>query len=358
MSKFLERVLNTNFQESDVVQETTRLSGGIDKEIYKVPVLKKGERKAFAVSIFRNPNDWWKIDQEALLREIIEGDQETGIPGLAAAGFDHLNGQEYAFIIRDFIEGYSLDNLLSQFGQQLTEGNIGTLAADLGHRLAMLHRHKLSMFGMIGKPPKETGLSWGHYIFGKIDYYFKALFETPPDKRVGKVKVGDVVSTEQKLSERLGILQSSLYNCDVASLAHGDAYFGNFIANLDGNGKWKIMGVIDTEEALGADPEIDIAFIENWLHFTPYAELFHAQKGDFLSGYKREPPNPDYYLDRRYVYHILRSLSYLKALFTLDTAAIIRSDPKHVQYIEKHFAILKSLAEGYTLEDLNIKSLI
>lgn len=358
MSIFLERVISRNFQESDVVQGATRLSGGIDKDIYKVPVVRDGVGTAFAIAIFRNPNDWWKIDQEAHLREITGGDKETGIPGLVEVGFDCLDGQKYAFIIRDFIEGHSLHELLSQIDQQSSEVDIGALAADLGHKLATLHRHRLDMFGMMGKPSDVTDTNWGHYVFGKIEYYFRALHKTSPEKRVGKVYAGDIVGAEQKLYAALGTHQSSLFHCGAASIAHGDAHLGNFIAGLDQNGRWKVIGVIDTEEALGADPEIDIAFIENWLFFMPYSELFYAHGGDFLSGYKRESPIPDPYKDRRYVYHALRSLSYLKALFTLDTEAIIRSEPKHTEFIEKHFAILKALAEGYTLEDLNIKSLI
>ncbi len=359
MSLFLERVLSTKLQKNEVVQGSIKLTGGIDKEIYKVPMLKNGLHQSLAVSIFRNPHDWWKIDQEIVFREMLEGDKDAGIPELVDVGFDYLDEEKFAYIVRDFIEGQNLDIfLLSQPDHQSNERGIETLASDLGYKLAMLHRHKLSTFGRISKTTDETCLSWSDYILGKIDYYFKALSELPPEKGAGIVKVQDIVNIEQKLYKSLGSHQSSLYDQEVASLTHGDAHFQNFIASSNENGEWRIVGVIDTEEALGGDPEIDIAFLENWLYFTSYKEIFYKHKGDFLSGYNRNPPSPDYYRDRRYMYHALRSLSYLKALFTLDTTEIIRNDPKHQEYIEKHFVILRSLANGYALEDLNIKSLI
>lgn len=359
MSLYLERVLSKNFQENEFAHNATRLAGGIDKEIYKVPVIRDGKNEPVVVSIFRNPGDWWKVNQELMLREILENDRETGVPELLEAGFDYLDGQRYAFVVRDFIEGDSLDELLlSQFNQQSVEQDIGSLASDLGNKLAKLHSYKMSMFGMIGKPSETVDSNWGGYVFGKIDYYFRALSEAPQEKRVGAIRVKDIVNIEQQLYESLGTRQSSLYGHYSASLAHGDAHFRNFITNRDENGKLKIMGVIDTEEALGADPEIDVAFIENWLHFTPYRDIFQDHKDDFLSGYIRKTPSPDHYKDRRYIYHALRSISYLKALFTLDTAELLRTDPKHKEYIEKHFTILKSLSEGSSLEDLGIKSLL
>jgi fructosamine-3-kinase len=359
MSEFVERVINRSLGKQDISNNYSRLSGGISNETYRVPTLIDGLTTDLAVTIIKDPASWWKIEQEYSFRKALEGDPEVRIPKLYNAGFDNLDDHKFAFIIREFLAGQDLDIVFaSRLATSSPEINAMSLATDLGKRLAVLHRHETSVFGLVGREHEVIYSGWGNYVLGEIEEKSRLLAELPSDGQIGSIRVGDIVNLLPDLHRSIGSLEWSLLGQKSSLLSHGDAHFRNFIANSDENSTWHINGMIDTEEALGGDPEIDIAFIENWLHFVPYGQRFYQHKGDFLAGYKGVREISDHYLSRRLIYHALRSLSYLQAVSTFDQDKFMNMDSKNLGYASKHFSILKSLAMGNALEDLKILSLV
>ena len=359
MSEFVERVMDRSIGKQADSYGYSRLSGGNSNETYRVPTLLDGLVTDLAVTIIRDPASWWKIEQEYLFRETLSGDPEVRIPKLYSAGFDQLDDRKFAFIIREFLSGQDLDAVFaSRMASNSPEKDAKSLAADLGKRLALLHRHQASVFGLVGRASETIYSGWGNYVLGEIENKSRLLAESPSDGRIGSIKVEDIVNLLPGLHRSIGSLEWSLFGQRSSLLSHGDAHFRNFIADLDGSGTWSINGMIDTEEALGGDPEIDIAFIENWLHFVPYGKRFYQHKGDFLAGYESVREISDHYSNRRLIYHALRSLSYLQSVSTFDQGVFMKADSKNLGYISKHFSILKSLARENALEDLRILSLV
>ncbi len=359
MSEFVERVLNRSLGNQDTSSNCSRLSSGISNETYRVTRPIDGLTTDLAVTIIRDPSSWWKIEQEYSLREILHEDQEVSIPKLYNAGFDHLDDQKFAFIIREFLPGQDLDAIftLLMTSSSSSERDVKSLATDLGRRLATLHRHQSSAFGLVGRASEVIYPQWGDYVLGEIENKSRLLAQLPSDQQVGSVKVAEILSILPALDGLIGSKQWSLFEQNSPSLSHGDAHFHNFIANSNEDGIWKINGMIDTDEALGSDPEIDIAFIENWLHFASYGQRFYQHKGEFLTGYESVREISDHYSSRRLIYHVLRSLSYLQVVSTLDQNEFASMNSQNLNYISKHLGILRSLARGNGLEDLDILSL-
>lgn len=361
MSQLIERVLNRHLKSQGHGLDFCRLQGGISRnETYKVsPTIEGVIPTALAVTIISDPSWWWKIEQEFAIHSATGSDPEVLIPQLFDAGFDDLDGQRFAFIIREFISGSDLDTVLeSELIGEFIEKNTRDLATDLGYRLAALHRHRTSVFGLLGRTNENVHSSWGDFILGEIIRKSQLMAKFPLSKHIVSVRVFDILNILPNLHKMIEPLQSSLYEQRSSSLSHGDAHFHNFIAGPNENNSWRIKSMIDMEEALGGDPEIDIAFIENWLHFSSYKQDFYRQKDAFASGYSNIRQVAEHYSSRRLIYHALRSLSYLRTVFGFDTEEFLRMNPKNSEYVRKHFDILRSLANGYALEDLEIHSLV
>lgn len=360
MPNLIESMVGRHLPEVPGGYRYKRLSGGISSEIYKIQPHNEGtEQKTLALTLIRDPSLWWKVGQEYALREVIQGDPEVLIPQLYDAGFDEPDGQKVAFILREFIAGNDLDTVLeSDIVGETRDQDIKQLASDLGFRIALLHRHKTSMHGLVGRETEHPVDSWENHILNELDYESNKAAQIQPDKQIGTVRAGDIADMLPDLHHFVGSLQSSLCENNTPSLSHGDAHFHNFIAGQKEDDSWRISSMIDTEVAMGGDPEIDIAYMENWLHFSTYKEDFYRQSHSFADAYMQVRAISPHYQSRRFIYHGLRSLAYLRTVFEFDTQEFLRANPRNQVYVKKHFDIMRSLAVGNSLEDVNIKSLV
>ncbi|MBP9847645.1 MAG: hypothetical protein KBD43_16440, partial [Saprospiraceae bacterium] len=229
---------------------------------------------------------------------------------------------------------------------------------DLGYRLGKMHRHSGTLFGQLGKSLEILYSSWESFILSEAEIEMKLISELNGDLQLGIVNADHIQTLLPQLEMLIGSLQSSLLRVSLPHLTHGDAHFKNIIASQNADQTWKVKSFIDTDEALGGDPEIDIAYIENWLYFSDYKNEFFGCKENFQFGYASECKTNLKYEDRRLIYHCLRSLSYLRTVFGFDTQEFLLANPRNMEYVAKHFDILRSLAEGNALEDLNIPALI
>lgn len=359
MSKFIETVIARHLPEEQGGYQHERLPGGISSETYKVePNDPDSSQGALALTIIRDPSLWWKVEQEYVLRDLIAGDKEVPLPQLYDAGFDDIEGKRMAYIFREFVRGTDLDTVLaSQLEPRTREQDVTALAHDLGHRLGVMHRHNGTVFGQLGRPEMSRP-DWASFVLNELESEGHLTYQLQENAQLGDIRAGAVQALLPDLQELIGSLQSSLSTVASPNLGHGDAHFKNIIANRGQDQTWKVRSFIDTDEALGGDPEIDIAFIENWLHFFPYKYDFFGKRHEFRSSYVGERQVRERYDDRRLVYHTLRSLSFLRTVFGFDANSFLSANPRNAEYVSKHFGILQSLAEGNALEDVGIPSLI
>lgn len=359
MSKFVETVIARHLPEEQGGYRHERLPGGISSETYKVePNDPNSSQGVLAFTVIRDPSLWWKVEQEYVLRDLIAGDKEVPLPQLYDAGFDDIDGERTAYIFREFVEGTDLDTVLaSRLEPRTREQDITTLAHDLGHRLGVMHRHNGAVFGQLGRP-ETSHTDWASFVLSELENETRLTCQLQEDTQLGGVRVGAVQALLPDLQELVGSLQSSLSTTTSPNLGHGDAHFKNIIADRGQDQTWKVKSFIDTDGALGGDPEIDIAFIENWLHFFPYKQDFFGKRHEFRSSYVGERQVGEHYDDRRLVYHTFRSLSFLRTVFGFDANSFLSANPRNAEYVSGHFGILQSLAGGNALEDVGIPSLI
>lgn len=360
MSNLIEAIIDRHLPHQSGGYIYRKLEGGISGGSYMVePAPNDILQNAIVVTVIQDPSQWWRIKQEQSFREAVQGDPEVLIPQLLDIGFDAVDGQKYVFLLRDYIDGKDLDTVLElELNGDNRNRDIKDLATDLGYRLAALHRYKTSAYGLLGKTEETSFPQWGNYILNELETESRLIEGLPADKRIGSVKTGELSALLPGLHTMVGSLQSSLFTVNSPFLSHGDARFANFIAGVDEYELWKIKGMIDLDEAVSGDPEIDITFMENWLHFSPYKEDFYKNSSAFKSGYNKVRPISPQYRERRLIYHALRSIAYTRTVFGFDVQEFLSANPRNQEYVEKHIEILKSLVEDNALEDLNILSLV
>jgi aminoglycoside phosphotransferase (APT) family kinase protein len=175
-----------------------------------------------------------------------------------------------------------------------------------------------------------------------------------PEKQLGDYRVDDVVSLFPALEKWLNDHSGALGTVESPRLAHGDARLANFIVAAGADGRWRVRALIDWEWALAGDPEVDLVCVESWLYSSTYQARFYQARRDFMAGYNLKRSLSPHYGEKRALYHALRSLSYLGAVFALNPRAFVRANPHNVHYVEKNCRILHALAHGYGLEQLGI----
>lgn len=330
-----------------------KLEGGITNESYKITPNEPSSQESSAVlTIFRARSSWSALDRENTINELVRNDDDIRIPKIIDSGIDTSDGVGFAFLLREYIEGDDLDTVLKTAHENGDKQTMDVIK-DLGFRIGALHRHKAALYGLIGKP-EEQHASWGEYIFGEIENEMQAIQSMRGSNQIGVITPESIIKTFPGLDLALGSSQYAFQKPESPALAHGDARFANFITVKKTDG-WVINGIIDMEEAVGGDPGIDFAFIENWLHFTEYKDEFYKNQSKFINGYLNACPIDTVYNQRRLTYHVLRSLSYLRTIFNLNKDAFLSKNPNVREYVNKHFEILDSISKGNGLKDLDIK---
>lgn len=360
MTQLVESIITRHLPKDKSGYSHKRLTGGISSETYRVePNNPQSIETAIALTIIRDPLLWWKVEQEFVLRDLIAGDTEVPLPQLFDAGFDDIDGIKIAYILREFVQGEELDAVLDRVLRTRTkERDFSSLAADLGYRLGAMHRHGSAVFGQLARSREVLYPNWASFVLSEISNEVRLASQLSADKQLGRVKAADIQALLPALQKLVGSLQSSLFSTISPHLSHGDAHFRNIIARKDASQSWRVKSFIDTEEALGGDPEIDVAYIENWLHFSSYKGEFFRKQADFASQYTQQRAVGERYEDRRLIYHALRSLSFLRTVFELDAKEFLSANPKNSWYVFQHFQILSSLSKGNALEDIKIPPLL
>lgn len=359
MGSLAETLVRRHLPQDAVNFKMDKLNGGISSEVYKVEYNNSEGVISLpvAVTILRDSEMWWKLEKEKLIRDIISNDPEVLLPELKDLGVDTIGNTKVAFLVSQFVAGSNLDSFLEHgLSGSPGKGKFTGLINDLGYRIGVLHKHHAGVFGMIGYAPEQYS-SWQEYILAEFSNEVRLITQLDPNLQIGAAKSGKLQTLLSPLQQLVGRFQSSLISQE-SKISHGDARFGNFIADNTSDKNWRIAGMVDLESMLGGDPEIDIAFMENWLHFSTYKEEFFSQQQSFIDGYQKMRSPSSVYSQKRFIYHTLRTLAYLRTVFGFDIKEFVNADPKHQKYVEQHMEIAQSLAKGNYLEDLNIKALI
>lgn len=312
-----------------------------------------------AVLSFYSSDGKERVERELFTRTLIGERHVLPIQHVIYSGTGVLiGGREYGFLIKEFKEGETLDNVLRNASSSEAENlEVSRLLVDLGRDLYTLGLIKLPKFGKIEGndivgPSENCG--WKDYYFYRLNKRVKILENLDQNKRVGKYTVGDVLELTPKLLTYAESHSDVLNTVTEPRFVHNDFHFLNILA-AQSNGDWRISGILDLESATAGDQEFDLISIESQLNLTPeYKDLFMTNIEHFRAGYGIPVSNE--YLQKRGLYHLTWSLSYFEAVMQMDT----NLHPVNSQvdnYMRRHFEMLRGLTSGKSPEEVGAPSL-
>ena len=221
MTSIAEKLAQRHFPENVSPLTINKLAGGISSEIYKIePSNSIDLLMPVVLTVLRNPEEWWKLEKEQLVRSIIANDPNVLLPELIDFGFDKISGIQVAFLISEFIRGGDLDYFLTKELENKNDTHkLSGLAKDLGFRIGALHKHKAGVYGLVGYAPEQHS-NWQSYIISEFSNEVSLIFQLNPNLIIGNVKMSNLQKMIPALEQIVGQFESSLENQD-AILSHG-----------------------------------------------------------------------------------------------------------------------------------------
>jgi aminoglycoside phosphotransferase (APT) family kinase protein len=101
---------------------------------------------------------------------------------------------------------------------------------------------------------------------------------------------------ERHVAERTELFAA----CEHAALCHNDFHEGNVLVARDQDGDWQVTGFVDVENAIAADPLIDLAKADSYSIRGDQAKL-----AGLLDGYG---PRGDHFAERHALYRLYHAL--------------------------------------------------
>lgn len=337
-------------------QKPSMLSGGIinlNQKVYLAP-----DAKPAVLSLYLSGGKE-RVERELFVRSLIGKNSPIPIQNVIFSGMsDETEGKDIGYLIKDYKPGQTLSEvLLHPEIFTLENSDIKSLLGDLGRYLGLLNSTHLPKFGKI----EGTGIvgplgngSWKDYYLFRLGKRITALRTLNPDKKVGDLRVKDVLVLLPHIVEGVGKRSKILDEVDAPYFIHNDFHFLNILANKSQDG-WYISGILDLESATAGDPDFDLISIESQLNLTPeYRERFMSNVEHFRLAYGRQVSKD--YQQKRWLYHSTWSLSYFEAVMQMN----INEHPINEQirnYMERHYEMLNGLANGKNPEEIGAPSL-
>jgi hygromycin-B 7''-O-kinase len=227
----------------------------------------------------------WKQAKEAHVYRLLRQHGVGPVPELLHAddASEHLHGR--ACTVMTLIEGQPL----SAVSASLDATELHRVYRQMGEILAGLHGIDQDAFGCLTTKildPKPSNTAYMSGQFGKKLREFASLGGD------GALRA----AIEQHVGEHAGLFAV----CDRAALCHNDFHEGNILVARDEQRGWRVTGFIDVENAIAADPLIDLAKTDSYsVRGNP------AKLAGLLDGYG---PRGDAFAERLALYRLYHAL--------------------------------------------------
>lgn len=225
----------------------------------------------------------WKQEKEIHVYRLLEQHGVGPVPHILHHQSDGgPSGQACTVMTR-------LDGMpLSAVSPELSRAEVHGIYRQLGAGLARIHRIAQSEFGYLTTrvlDPEPTNAAYMRRQFATKLAEFAELGGDPALH----------AAVEARLVERDGLFE----RCSGAALCHNDFHEGNVLVTRQPSG-WELSGFIDVENAIAADPLIDLAKTDS------YAVRGDAGKRRALhDGYGSLPPDAQDRIEIYRLYHAL-----------------------------------------------------
>lgn len=319
---------------------------GISNDNYEV-VNTQGEKRF--LTLYIDQKNQWKLEKELLLVGLLHR-MQVPHASIIASGFAKTPFESIPFLVKEYIDGKNYDELMQTKGA-LSEENWKTLLIELIQALKKTHSVAFDGFGLFRNgyvsgsevttlPAQKSWIDFIDQTMQEKEYQVSTIAD---GLCYGTVCSADIRKLFVHAKQFYFAHRDSLHSVVHPFLTHNDTRFANIMARyVDQRNRWELAALIDFEWALAGDPELDLIQIENWLQFAPYKSRVVQLSSSLLSVYEEDMQLSSEFKQKRYIYHMMRSLAYLTAVFHLPSSKKFAANPENISNVEKHFVLLLS----------------
>lgn len=226
------------------VTEVVERTGGELSTVYEVRCTEPAQR--LIIKIYAD--QWlWKQEKEIHVYRMLAGNSISRIP--AVLHWERAGGPgNRGFTVMTLLDGQPL----SEVRAGLDARAIRQIYRQMGELMASVHRIGQEAYGYVVTgivDPVPTNAAYMARQFAKKLDEFAGLGGDPELHRAVRARVAE---------------QADLFRrCPAPVLCHNDFHEGNIIVNRV-QGDWNVTGFIDVENAIAADPLLDLAKTESY----------------------------------------------------------------------------------------------
>lgn len=295
-----EKLLREVFPAAEVTELVPR-TGGQLSTVYEV----RCTDPAHSAVIKVYAEEWaWKQAKEVHVYGLLAAQPTLKVPSVllhtATGGPDGR-----AATILSLLEGQPLSEASAQMDAVL----IPAIYRQMGGALATVHQIGQEAYGYLTNrildPLPDNGSYMRHQFAKKLRQF---------------VDLGGEQGLHDAVARRIERDGALFDNCLSARLCHNDLHEGNVLVALGPHG-WQVTGVIDVENAIGADPLIDLAK-------TDYYALGRGEpeRTALLEGYGPLPGDSAERIDLYRLYHALELWDWFRSIGTTGPLESIAED--------------------------------
>jgi hygromycin-B 7''-O-kinase len=294
------RLLREVFPSAEVTEVLTR-TGGQLSTVYEVRCADPAHAAIFKMYA---PEWAWKQAKEIHVYRMLASLGTLPVPNVmrhVPAG----GPEKQAVTILTLLEGLPL----SEASKDLEPARIPVFYREMGAMLAGIHRIGQEAYGYLTDRILDPLPDNATYMRRQFAKKLKEFGELGGDERLRGMVARRI--------ERDGVL---FENCEAPVLCHNDLYEGNVLVAQRPDG-WQITGVIDVENAISADPLIDLAK-------TDYYALGRGEpeRTALLEGYGPLPSDAAERLELYRLYHAVELWDWFRSIDVARPLAGIAED--------------------------------
>jgi hygromycin-B 7''-O-kinase len=274
------------------VVSVTRRTGGELNSVYEIGLADLPE--SVIVKVYAE--QWrWKLAKEVSVYKELIRQRVSHVPAILHAEADGIDGGP-AFLIMTTLPGEPF----SEVGADLDAESRAGVHRQMGATLAAIHQVAKDAYGYLTTRILEPEPEPDNTAYMTRQFARKLREHRELD---GDPGLHDAI--ESHVADRAGLFAS----CPGPALCHNDYHAGNILVAEDENGTWSMTGLVDMENALAADPLLDIA--KTFYYSVHYSGSDDAASGDealwsgFLDGYGELPAGWRDRVDLYRLYHAL-----------------------------------------------------
>lgn len=299
-TSWAEKLLREVFRDA-VVTRLVRRTGGELSSVLEVRCADPAHSVIFKVYA----NEWTGSQaKEVHVYELLASHTSLPIPSVLYHGVNAAPGGR-AVTILSLLEGRPL----SEASTELEAAEIPEMYRRMGAALSIIHKIGQEAYGYLTTKILDPLPDNGTYMRRQFARKIKEFDDFGGDKLLR-----DAVARRFEQDGRL------FDNCKAAVLCHNDLHEGNVLVTRRPHG-WDVTGLIDVENAVAADPLLDLAK-SDYYAFNRGA----PERAALLEGYGPLPDDTPERLNLYRLYHALELWDYFRSIGNAGPLATIAED--------------------------------